>query len=806
MSCKYIIKTKDGRVFGYDGYRDFGFIEYNNSNVISLIITDVVDGFINEEEFSNNLIEELKMPIGIKRIGNKAFSNNKIRILTLPEGLVEIGSEAFSNNLIEELEVPSSVKIIYDKAFSNNKIRRLVLPNSLTEIMPESFSNNLIEELMVPSGIKRIYDKAFSNNKIRRLVLPNSLISILSQAFSNNLIEELEIPIGINIIHNLVFYNNKIRRLVLPDNLTEIGDLAFSNNLIEELEIPSKVYYIGSGAFSNNRIKKLILHERIKNIFVDAFAHNLIEELEIPGGVKVIANGAFKSNRIQKLVLHEGLQEIWASAFLENPNLKEVYLPKSVKLIARDSFENLELLQLYAGVKISQEYSRDVRSKISNVELLIAGGTALKDIMMTLVGIYRFFDVDKLKIIGNIDKLVIKAIKLMYPNVILENLDSVKDNINDFEIRNVIDQIWAKCELLSTETSSLIKINVNKLLKEYFEKIKGVAPNFELSNFYTYNLSLESSDPRVIKNQLIVELNSILLNIQTSSKLVEETINLQKMKQLLENTSLIVYPYEVKNSVDKFKILIIVANIWMVKNPKLFNLLGSYVNKWNNQISASSIDSQFITMDDDIDMLYEKIVKLNKFYEAINRMNNSELAQDIKLFQDIIWRLPENEKQVFNTFLDELIDIYSKRILQLEKVSESDFRKDLQEKLVELNLLVNNEYNILFDIKNALKYFDGETVFSDLIVTSVVMEINSIINGEYFKDYEKKIVINKLQQILQYWINKIENDDVVLDNNSILSKDKQIVLQVLKEIYGVKLQVDNYKEKVVEYSSVVTKL
>lgn len=76
----------------------------------------------------------------------------------------------------------------------------------------------------------------------------------------------------------------------------------------------------------------------VTDISGSAFSGTSISELSLPASVKTIGKAAFSGTGISYLVLPEGITEIESGAFGGCDNLRNVYIPASVKYIDSDAF------------------------------------------------------------------------------------------------------------------------------------------------------------------------------------------------------------------------------------------------------------------------------------------------------------------------------------------------------------------------------------------------------------------------------------------------------------------------------------
>lgn len=158
---------------------------------------------------------------------------------------------------------------------------------------------------------------------------------------TNVIVNEGISVIGDNIFQSL--YN--MNRVSLANSIEEIGVSSFNRALsLTEVTMPSNLITIKANAFENcNKLSKVVLNNKLEVISDSAFLNHSLKELFIPKSVKILGSMAFKSNPdnmvFEKLVFEEGieLESIDLYTF-ENHMFKELTIPKSVTSIRMRAF------------------------------------------------------------------------------------------------------------------------------------------------------------------------------------------------------------------------------------------------------------------------------------------------------------------------------------------------------------------------------------------------------------------------------------------------------------------------------------
>ena len=114
------------------------------------------------------------------------------------------------------------------------------------------------------------------------------------------------------------------------------------------------------GATRTDEGGKLVIPEGVEEIYNNAFRMNIkIKELVLPKSLRVIGKNAFIGAQISKVSFPEGLEEIGYSAFEYN-DICSLSLPNSIEVINESSFahnENLEEVKLPNRLKKIERYA-----------------------------------------------------------------------------------------------------------------------------------------------------------------------------------------------------------------------------------------------------------------------------------------------------------------------------------------------------------------------------------------------------------------------------------------------------------------
>lgn len=412
-----IIGEMDGALIIPEGVTKIS-IKYISDNVTAIIMPDSVTSCKNDFRSLDNLkfirispnlkylpknfckntpLEEIKIPSGIKVIGESAFSNCKqLKKIELPATVEFILSDAFSYCEIKEIEFPDSLKVIFDGAFSGNKfLKNVTFASASTMVMCEAFepgydSGTLTEEMAkdICQAHPMRSDVVFGADDVKYqtreelnwrneptgeiftyVSVPLWYVGVLVIKEGTNKsdtdlkdvhgITELTIPASFKMDYNFN-YPPFIKKLRLPDC---IEDVDISSSEIEELNVPKEAKSV---KISNAKISSLDIPEGVT--FVDLYnLENLakvylpslvekicisklpINQIIIPESVTELLNGCFSGcNMIEEIVFPNGISEIPRLTFetySKECRLKKVKLPDNLKIIGDKAFRGQTALE-----------------------------------------------------------------------------------------------------------------------------------------------------------------------------------------------------------------------------------------------------------------------------------------------------------------------------------------------------------------------------------------------------------------------------------------------------------------------------
>lgn len=346
---------------------------------------------------------QVRIPDGVKRIEGAFNGCEELTGVQFPDSLEAIGECAFSFAGFTELEIPDTVRYIGRDAFAAcASLKKVIIGNGVTEIGLGAFEIcNSLEEVTLGEQIKIVGPLAFFDTALKEITLPDSVRTIGYQAFmlcsqlsrvkngknvtivdywafdgTKWLNEKTDrfVAVGKNV---LILYNDvTAKKLTVPDTITYIGG-AFSHSndrpaglALEEIILPDSVRGVSQEAFSACRnLNYVALPDSIVRMEKDVFSSWGEEDIHVPEKLRVIQEAAFSGLPVTSLQIPDSVEVIQCFAFNGCGNLKDIYIPETVKLIEENVFYECdpEILTIH-GKRGSEAERYALRSGIQFLE------------------------------------------------------------------------------------------------------------------------------------------------------------------------------------------------------------------------------------------------------------------------------------------------------------------------------------------------------------------------------------------------------------------------------------------------------
>ena len=197
--------------------------------------------------------EEVKVPKGIKYIGEYAFERKSLKSVSIPDSVTRIYDLAFEGcDDLAKIEVPDTIEYIASNAVANtkwqmsSKEKYIVLGKILLAYTGDE------EEVTVPDGVRVVAKQAFNFSGLTTLHLPDSVIRIEEGAFAHCAqLQIAELGENLEVIERKAFEGDKYLNYVrFGHHLREIGEDAFLQCWkLETVYLPDTVETVQSHAF-----------------------------------------------------------------------------------------------------------------------------------------------------------------------------------------------------------------------------------------------------------------------------------------------------------------------------------------------------------------------------------------------------------------------------------------------------------------------------------------------------------------------------------------------------------------------------
>lgn len=197
-----------------------------------------------------------------------------------------------------DVKVPDGIKLIGEEAFYNNReIEKVELPESVTGIGANAFRDcRELKTIHLPEGLTKIEDRAFSYClELKSIYLPKSLIHIGAKAFEKTSMKQVQLPAGLKYLGKGAFTSAEVTEINIPSGITIIQADTFLGTNLKKIVIPDSVTKIGRGAFAYcDKLKKVTFGSGVKEIGREAFYDTCsLLNIKIPATVKKIGKYAF---------------------------------------------------------------------------------------------------------------------------------------------------------------------------------------------------------------------------------------------------------------------------------------------------------------------------------------------------------------------------------------------------------------------------------------------------------------------------------------------------------------------------------
>lgn len=336
---------------------------------------------------------EIKIHSSIKHIAGYAFNfNNNIEQIVIPDGVQTIGASAFCNcwNL-SRVVLPKSLKCIGASAFVPGcAIRGITIPDEVEDIAADAFDINLEYMIYKPTvpfeetGLDETYSVVWSMGVLKYFADRHEVNEAMNGVVSDLLKKDANDPVKLskwidrNYFLHFVLRHKVLKEEVFNDllNLPRIKEnqvlkkaiirakeeqypmedvlKGFADMLDEECEKALKTSDFSSSEYldkewtwidEDDDCVTLLLY---KGASSEVVVPDFIEGKRVIGLARRTFYTFFQkthsshNSRITSIVIPDGVEKLDSELFLGCYNLRDVYIPASVRTIMKDTFTSVK--------------------------------------------------------------------------------------------------------------------------------------------------------------------------------------------------------------------------------------------------------------------------------------------------------------------------------------------------------------------------------------------------------------------------------------------------------------------------------
>ena len=333
---------------------------------------------IGESAFNNDALTTVKVTASIETIGDQAFYNNKLESVDFTEAaaLTTIGANAFGVDVAEnskltaiDLDGATALTTVANNAFPKNKY---------TSVKTAGTKLAYTDDTVDPA----VYYDNFSG--FGGGLAPFTKDNILEG--SEESLTELTFPVGYKMNgydDDLAFFKN-LTSISLPADLTEIPDDAFKGSNISSFEVGENIKRIGKRAFRGSKLESIDFTKATSLETIDNYAFADTKELKavgLPKSLKVLNENVFENSALKGVKIKSQIKTISACAFRNAAALTQVNFEdaRSLEKILGEAFAGTALTEIdLDGATALTEVAADAFPQNAYTSVLLAG-TALDD-------------------------------------------------------------------------------------------------------------------------------------------------------------------------------------------------------------------------------------------------------------------------------------------------------------------------------------------------------------------------------------------------------------------------------------------
>lgn len=413
-------------------------------------------------------INDFSKDHAIQNIHSATLKGDNKTLIGFSDGIAVIGIE----NGVVSVDIPEKYKDLEITSISNElfsdhyKIEHLKISSKITKLQTSNASQYLKSIEVDPSNpvYKSIDDVLFTKNLSEILLYPN---------------------------------NKNTDSFIIPKETTRCDfKEIFTNRYLKDIHVENgnTVFSSYDGAVYNHNQTQLLMVPEAK------------EKISIPGTVQLDNISLKFKEKLSKVILEEGIKSIPYYTFDGCTNLKEIYIPETVKTINIEAFNNIHLKNLTIHGKsgsVAEKFAKDYEIQFIDVDLL----TAKEDLEKFI----KFCDdLDNNKYIESSWNEFIKVFD--NAKTVLNSTNVTKEEVNKIHqsLKNAYSNLKCKPdkEILKNAIDNAEKLNKN----DYTQSTWSLFIN-ALTQAKTVLINTEATEQDV--NKALDTLNKSIKNLQS---------------------------------------------------------------------------------------------------------------------------------------------------------------------------------------------------------------------------------------------------------------------------------------------------
>lgn len=554
--------------------------------------------------------------------------------------------------------------------------------------------------------------------------------NVLIKVKKSEITEKFIIPNDVNIIGEEVFKNfQELKCIIIPGNVRVIEEGAFENcKNLEKVSLSDGLEDIEAHAFTSCKsLKEIIIPNTVKSISWGSFSDcESLKKVVLPSNIKHIDSNAFLGcSSLEKIVLPEGIKYIDPYAFSYCKSLKSIIIPNTVKRIGFCAFLGCFSLK---NVTLSNNIlilANEAFSQCESLEEIVIPDSVVN---ISRCAFSDCLNLKKIKFSNNIKQIdgfafdncpELKQINIPKSLIYISCYAFNNSNISNLNIRTSLFKFEDSFieNLMQNSIYSLTiynkKIDLEKKERYDYIDYERIRKNFELT---MYDIRKEEL-LNIIKDEL--NKNGIIRKRNISYKEHNDIID-DIITNLQYSTSLKHYDYR------------------SVLNPYLEKYIEEHKHK-------------------------NMLIQLNGNINIFQNKSIDDVIKDLKEWK--IELLSDNEKYIDIFNYGKGMNEYPLYISSIFYDTVSKYSKNIKIKQIKqvFEKLTSSGKNNLFK-----KIFFRTNDDNNLVLNKELLEqFNSAIDNEIILASDEIEILNKIKELINNYIGKLQEYISYLDNYSI---------------------------------------